>query len=211
MGFTATGQWRRGSAVALPAIRADSAQRVDDRSLALVWRGSFAQAEATYSWDAGYVPAAYGQYPAIASILPSGRTEWLSVNARLAVRQWVTLDGWYSTPQGRRPEGQPPTHSLVHATIQSKFLPTFPSGIFNLKMQISMENWSPGVLGRDGKGAAVALKGATYFRGYIAFQIGAFTAYYDRYNLGGTGLVYVPGMPVPTYASTFGVRWEFTN
>jgi hypothetical protein len=46
-------------------------------------------------------------------------------------RQWLSFDGWYSTPQGPRPEGQPPTHSMLNATIQSKFLPTFRSGIFN--------------------------------------------------------------------------------
>jgi hypothetical protein len=133
------------------------------------------------------------------------------VNARLAPRQWLILDGWYSTPQGVRPEGQPPTHSLLNGTIQSRFLPTFKSGIFNLKLQGTVENWSPGILGRDTSGTAVTLKGATQFRGYIGLQIGAFTAYYDRYNLQGTRLPYVPGLPVPRFASTFGVRWEFSN
>ncbi|HSB54138.1 MAG TPA: hypothetical protein VLD58_07265, partial [Gemmatimonadales bacterium] len=118
LGIMATGIWRRGSAVTAPAILADSAERVDDRSLGLAWRGGFAQAEVTYSWNAAFAPLAWGQYPGIRSIAPSHRTEWLSVNARIAPRQWMMLDGWYSTPQGARPEGQPPTHSIINGTIQ---------------------------------------------------------------------------------------------
>jgi hypothetical protein len=57
----------------------------------------------------------------------------------------------------------------------------------------------------------VTLKGATFFRGYIGLQIGAFTAYYDRYNMGGTHLFFVPALGIPSYASTFAVRWEFVN
>ncbi len=212
LGFSVSGLWRKGSEVAAPAIRADSAQDVDDRSLTLGWRAGFAQLEGTYSSNSGFRPFGYDQYPAVAAIAPSGRTEWVTLNARIAPRQWLVLDGWYSTPQGKRPEGQPPTHSNLNATLQSKFLPTFTSGIFNLKLQVSMENWSPGTLGRDRAGTPLALKGATYLRGYIGLQIGAFTAYYDRYNMQGTDLTYVlPGLRIPRYASTFGVRWEFLN
>lgn len=210
-GFVALGQWRRGRAVTLPAILADTAVTLDDRSVALSWHASFAEAEVTYAWDGAFAPSTWAQYPGLAALGTSNRTEWVTVNARVAPRQWMVLDGWYSTPQGARPEGQPPTHSIINGTIQSKFLPTFTSGIFNLKLQISMENWSTGTFGRDRAGLPVILKGATYLRGYIAFQIGAFTAYFDRYNAGGTGLAYVPGLPIPKYAQTFGVRWEFAN
>jgi TonB-dependent receptor-like protein len=211
LGWSASAVWRKGSEVASPAILADPAQDLDDRSLTAGWRWGFGEIEGSYSSNAGFRPIGYAQYPQLPTIAPSGRTEWLTVNARIAPRQWIVLDGWYSTPQGRRPEGQPPTHSIVNATIQSKFLPTFPSGIFNLKLQISMEGWSPGVLGRDSLGTAVELRGATFFRGYIGLQIGSFTVYYDRYNLAGTRLDWVRGMRPPPYASTFAVRWEFLN
>jgi hypothetical protein len=211
LGFSASGVWRRGSEVALPSVRGDAAQDLDDRALTGAWRGGFAEVEATYSWNAGYRPSGYAQYPALVNIAASGRTEWVSLNARIAPRQWLIVDGWYSTPQGTRPEGQPPTHSVINATLQSKFLPTFSSGIFNLKLQGTMENWGSGMLGRDVAGTPVSLKGATFFRSYIGLQIGAFTAYYDRYNLQGTRLGYVPGLGIPAYASTFGVRWEFLN
>jgi hypothetical protein len=218
LGFKASAVWRRGSEVALPAITSDSAQDLDDRSLIASWQRGFAEVEASYSWNAGYRPTAFAQFPHLASIAPSGRTEWLTVNARVAPRQWLVLDGWYSTPQGTRPEGQPPTHSIINGTIQSKFLPTFRSGIFNLKLQFTMENWGTGVIGRDLNGDPVTLKGATQTRYYIGLQIGAFTAYYNRYNALGTRLPYVPdsdpgrpGLGPPRFASTFGVRWEFAN
>ncbi|HEV8148970.1 MAG TPA: Plug domain-containing protein [Gemmatimonadales bacterium] len=210
-GFQASATWRKGNEVSLPVIRADSAQAVDDRSVSLAWRKSFAELEATFTTNAGFQPAGYAQYPALVSIAPSGRTDWLTVSGRIAPRQWLILSGWYNTPRAGLPQGQPPNHALIYATIQSKFLPTFKSGIFNLKLQASMERWGAGVLGRDSTGAQVAVEAATYFRGYLGLQIGSFTAYYDRYNMQGTLKAYVPGLPIPTYASTFGVRWEFAN
>ena len=92
------------------------------------------------------------------------------------------------------------------------------SGIFNVKLQFSMENWGTGVIARDEDGEPITLKGATYVRSYIGLQIGAFMAYYNRYNVQGTGLPYVPnrdpargGLGPPGFASTFGVRWDFSN
>ncbi len=211
LGFSLSGVWRRGSEVARPALLLDSAQTLDDRSLAAGWHTNPLQVEATYSWNAGYRPTGYSQYSVMGTPSGSGRTEWVTLNARLAPLQWVTLDGWYSTPQGRRPEGQPPTHSVINGTIQSKFLPTFPSGVFNFKLQLSMESWSSGVVGRDANDAPVSLKGATFLRSYLGLQLGAFTAYYDRYNVQGTRLEAVPGLQIPRFASTFGVRWEFQN
>lgn len=211
LGIIAGAAWRRGSEVARPAILLDSAQALDDRSVSAAWRTRSAEAEVSYSWNAGYRPTGYAQYPTLGGAAPSHRTEWVTLNARLAPLQWIMIDGWYSTPQGRRPEGQPPTHSVINATIQSKFLPTFPSGIFNFKIQGTMENWSPGVVGRDPAGGPVTLKGATFFRTYIGLQIGAFTAYLDRYNVQGTRLESTPGLQIPRFAQTFGVRWEFQN
>lgn len=150
-------------------------------------------------------------YRMIDTIGPSGPTKWLTVSARIAPFQWFVLDGWYSNPVGSRPEGLPPTHSIVNATIQSKFLPTFRSGIFGLKLQGSMETWGTGVIGRDAAGAPLPLKGATFFRGQIQFKIGDFVAYYDRVNLQASRLGYLPGIPLLRLASTFGVRWEFSN
>jgi hypothetical protein len=74
-----------------------------------------------------------------------------------------------------------------------------------------MESWGTGVLGLGPDGAPVTLPGATFFRGQIQLRIGDFLAYYDRVNMQGTDLAYVPGLPIIRFASTFGVRWEFSN
>ena len=213
MGFSASAVWRKGYGLAFPALRSNLAQTLDDRSLIAGWQSRRAELEVSYTSNNGFQPGGYAQYPELAAVTASGRTNWVTLNARISPLQWVILDGWYSTPQGTRPEGQPPTHSIVNATLQSKFLPTFKSGIFNLKLQATMENWGTGVIARNADGDPVTLKGATQMRAYIGLQIGAFIAYYDRYNLLGAsnGLGYVPRLGVPGYASTFGVRWEFLN
>jgi len=213
MGFSVSAVWRKGYGLSFPSVRRDLPHDLDDRSVIGSWRSRRADVEVGYTSNTGFQPGGYAQYPELATISPSGRTNWITLNARLAPLQWVILDGWYSSPRGTRPEGQPPTHSIINATIQSKFLPTFRSGIFNLKLQATMESWGTGVLAHDASGNAVTLRGSTQMRAYIGLQIGAFTAYYDRYNLLGARdeLGYVPRLGVPGYASTFGVRWEFVN
>jgi hypothetical protein len=108
-------------------------------------------------------------------------------------------------------DGVPPTHSLTTATIRSKFLRQFRSGIFDLKLQFGMEAWGRGTIGRDSTGAPVTLKGATYFKSLVAIQLQSFMLYWDRGNLSATKLPYVPGFRLPSFGSNFGVRWEFLN
>ncbi|HEX9754074.1 MAG TPA: hypothetical protein VGA42_00115, partial [Gemmatimonadales bacterium] len=105
----------------------------------------------------------------------------------------------------------PPHHSMVTSAIQSKFLRTFPSGIFDLKLEVSIESWGTGVLGRDTADVAVTLPGATMLRALIQMQFGGFIIYYDRYNLTDNQSAWVPPFRIPTQASTFGVRWVFHN
>jgi hypothetical protein len=167
--------------------------------------------EAGYWHTDAFAPRSFPLYHMIAGMAPIPDANWLTVSGRIAPRQWFILDGWYSSPAGDRPEGQPPTHSIVNATIQSKFLRTFRSGIFGLKLQATMESWGTGVLGRDVDDNPITLKGATFFRGLIALQIGDFLAYYDRTNLRASRLGYVPGLSLLRLPSTFGVRWEFSN
>jgi hypothetical protein len=168
--------------------------------------------EAGYWRTDGFSPQGFPLYRGIAHLAPIGPTKWLTVSGRVAPRQWLILDGWYSNPIGTRPEGQPPTHSVLNGTIQSKFLRTFRSGIFGLKLQATMESWGTGVIGRDPDDAPITLKGATFFRALIALKIGDFIAYYDRSNLRASRQSYVPGLTIPrALPSTFGVKWEFSN
>jgi hypothetical protein len=109
------------------------------------------------------------------------------------------------------PDGIPPTHSVGSATIRSKFLRKFPSGIFDLKLRLAVESWGTGVIGHDALGAPVTLRGATFVRSLIQFALGGFSVYWDRVNLTSTRLGHVPGFEIPAFASNFGVRWEFLN
>jgi hypothetical protein len=212
LGATASGMWRTGSVVARPAMAGDGSQDLSDREARVAWQRSWFGLEGSYTRLADFQPVAYRQFsPVIDSIAPSGPTEWITASVRVAPRQWFTLSGWYSTPLGPLPEGLPPHHSMITAAIRSKFLRTFPSGIFDLKLAISMENWSTGTLGRDPSGAPVTLAGATFVRGLIQMQFLGFIIYYDRYNILNSPSGYVPGFPLPVYGTTYGVRWTFLN
>jgi hypothetical protein len=130
---------------------------------------------------------------------------------RLAPLRWITLEGWYSDPREVTPEGIPPTHSMTAVTLRSKFLRQFPSGIFDLKLRLSVESWGTGVIGRDETGAPLRLGGATFFRSLLQVQLQSFSLFWDRGNLSSTELTYVPGFEIPAYGTVFGVRWEFLN
>ena len=113
------------------------------------------------------------------------------------------LQSWYSDPLDGTVDGVPPTHSLTTATIRSKFLRKFSSGIFDLKLQLGMEAWGRGTIGRDAGGAPITLRGATFFKSLVEFQLQSFTVYWDRGNLTATKLTYVPGFSVPAYGEQF--------
>ncbi len=211
LGFRATGQVRTGSVVASPTLLDEPAQDLTDLGGLVALGGSRLWAEVGYWRTSGFAPSAFPLYPAIGSIAPSRQTNWLTVSGRIAPFQWFSIDGWYSNPINGRPDGQPPTHSIVNATLQSRFLPTFRSGIFALKLQGSMETWGTGTAGRTADGEPITLKGATFIRAHIQLKIGDFVAYYDRANFQASRLGYVPDLAMLRLASTFGVRWEFSN
>ncbi|HEY7027154.1 MAG TPA: TonB-dependent receptor [Gemmatimonadales bacterium] len=213
-GVDLTGMVRSGSVVEAPTILKDQAQDFTDWQGTVGWEQKWIGLELGYGRTDAFRPFAYQPFlPTVDSIAPSAQTEWVTVNWRLTPLQWFTLDGWYSNPRGRTPEGLPPTHSLSSATIRSKFWRSFPSGIFDFKLQGTMESWGDGVIGRDPTGSPIQLKGATFFRGLIEIQLDRFTIYWDRMNLKASKLTYVPGFDMPQFGSgsTFGVRWEFSN
>jgi hypothetical protein len=201
---------RSGQVVAAPSIPTDAPQRIKDLQLSAGWQRPRLGVEVSWSRTDAFRPLGFQPFLRVDSIGPSGPTNWINVNWRVAPRPWLTFEGWYSNPIKGAPEGNPRTHSLSTATIRSKFWRSFPSGTFDFKLQGSMEAWSPGVLGRDATGQPVTIGGATYFRSLIEIQLQSFSIYWDRYNLQAAGKPYVPGFPIPA-AGTFGVRWTFTN
>lgn len=210
-GLAITGTARIGKVVAAPAILTDTEQDLRDYQAALGWSGARLGFQVAYARTAAFAPPAYAEFPLIAALAPTPGAEWITASARVAPLQWLTFETWYSDPRNVTPDGIPPTHSVASATIRSKFLRKFPSGTFDLKLRLAMETWGTGVIGRDGLGAPVTLRGATFVRSLIQFALGGFSVYWDRVNLTSSRLGYVPGFEIPAFASNFGVRWEFLN
>ncbi len=210
-GLALTGRARIGKLVAAPAVISDTAQTLRDYQATLAWDRSRLGAQVGWSRTAAFSPFGYAEFPRVASLASSPDVDWLTVGVRVAPVQWITLESWYSDPRNGSVDGVPPTHSLSAATLRSKFLRKFRSGIFDLKLRLSMESWGQGTIGRDETGAAINLRGATFFRSLLEIQLQSFTLYWDRGNLTATKLTYVPGFRIPPYGSNFGVRWEFAN
>ena len=210
-GLSLTGSARLGELVAAPAIPGDTAQEISDYSAAIAWERERLGVRLAFSHTAPFSPFGYAEFPRIASIGPAPEIDWITASVRFAPVRWITLEGWYSDPREVTPEGIPPTHSMTAVTLRSKFLRQFPSGIFDLKLRLSMESWGTGVIGRDDTGTPVRLGGATFFRSLIQVQLQSFSVFWDRGNLSATELTYVPGFEIPSYGSVFGVRWEFLN
>lgn len=211
LGLSLEGAARQGSRVLAPSLANDSAQDISETSL----RGSWALPHLTLSGGvsstAGVQPTTFAPYLAIDTLRAFGRTRWLDLGATLRPLPWMTLDAWYSDPKGTAPQGLPPTHSLVRGEIHSKFLRKYPSGIFELRLAGDMETWGHGIIGTDGSGAPVPLRGATYYRMSVGFKLGGFQLYWDRVNIRDTKHGYVPGFRLPGLGQTYGMRWEFTN
>jgi TonB-dependent Receptor Plug Domain len=210
-GLALTGTARIGTMVAAPAILTDPKQDVKDFQAALGWSRARLGFEVSYSRTSAFRPFGYADFPTVPQLAPAPATEWLTASVRLAPLPWITLETWYSDPRGVTPDGIPPKLSTSSATLRSKFLRKFPSGIFDLKLQLSMDSWSPGTIGRDPVGNPIHLRGATFFRSLIQFQLDRFSLYWDRGNLTSSKLTYVPGFAIPSLGSVFGVRWEFWN
>ena len=211
-GLALTGMARLGKAVAAPSILSDPAQDVRDLQGALAWNRGRLGIQVAYSRTSAFAPYGYADFPEIPGIAPAPETEWITASVRLAPLPWITLESWYSDPRGEvAPEGLPPTHSSSAATLRSKFLRQFPSGIFDLKLRLGVETWGTGTIGRDAFGEPVTLRGATFLKALIQIQLDRFYIYWNRVNLTGTDRTYVPGFEIPAYESNFGVRWEFAN
>ena len=210
--FTVAGTWRLGDFVDHPSVLTDRDQRISDRQLSLTFEPFRAfSAHASYTRLAAFRPTGMWAFAQIDSIAPNEPTQWMVLGGRLSPRQWLTVSGWYHHPIDSLVEGTPPNHSLVELAIRSKFLRTFPSGIFDIKLAATVENWGTGVIGRDFEGNPVTLKGSTIFRALAQMQLAGVIVYFDRSNLLNTDLPFVPGLPIPSNVYSFGIRWGFLN
>ena len=207
LGIALTGSARLGR----PAVPSDTAQDLQNVDVTLALRRSAVEVSLGLARTAEISPASFQPYLVVDSLRPSGPTEWAQGFARLRLAPWLTLDGWFSHAVGNPPDGQPTTHAFGRAAFRSKFLRTFPSGTFDLKLQLTVEGWTGGTLGVDSLGTPVQLPSANFLVGFIQLEIGSFRAFYERRNLMGTTNQYVPGFQIPAFSSVFGVRWDFLN
>jgi hypothetical protein len=210
-GLALSASARRGKLVAAPSVLADTAQTLRDYQVAFGWQRERLGLQVGWSRTSAFNPFSYAEFRQIPTLAPSPEIDWLTIAARVAPVRWLTLESWYSDPRQGTADGIPPTHSVSAVTLRSKFLRKFPSGAFDLKLRVSMESWGRGTLGRDSTGAAINLRGATFFRSLLEIQLQSFTIYWDRGNLSATPLTYVSGFRIPSYGSNFGIRWEFLN
>jgi len=208
--LSVTGDVAMQDAVPAPALPTDTARRTTDFAVragldtrllsgrvGLVRRDAFDPLPFT-----GFLGTTLG---------PTGETRFVEANAILRLGAW-SLNGWYSNPtSGIVPDFQPPTHGRAALTLRSKFLPTFRSGAFDLKVQIAMESWSRGVAGRDADGAPVELAPATFWEGFLQFEIAGFRAFYSLKNAYNSREQFVPGLEYPRNIQTFGIKWTFSN
>ena len=210
--LVASGAVSDGHRVQVPSLLDDSAHRYTDYSATLAFNRRRIGIDVGYVRNDAWRPIAFPEFRNVPLVGPQPVVEWASVHARLAVLGWLTLESRYDHPLNNfLPDGVPPHHALSTATINSRFLHNFPSGIFRLKVQGVMESWSPGVAGRDTTGAAISQPGATFFRGVFQIQIGSFIVFWDRPNMRASKPGYLPGYRLPSLMSAYGVRWEFAN
>lgn len=208
----ARGAVRASSLVQAPSLESEEAQSLLDLSGSLAWEGRLLAAEVGVTQADAFRPLGYETLlPVIATIDAPGRTSWFTARGRLSPFPWIGVDAWYSTPIDEAPQGQPGEHLLAVGSIRSKFLRTFPSGAFDLKVQLGVERWGAGVLGRDADGNPVVLPSQLYLQARLEIAIQSFRVYVQRSNLMGEGPGYVPGFPIATQATLFGARWGFLN
>lgn len=210
LGFTARGEARAGSQVLAPALESDESQSLADFAGYLGWSGGWLRLEGGLARLEGLRPPGSEPFPGIDSLLVPTAT-WATGQVFLTPAPWLALEGWFGKPLSEEPDGLPPFHGVGTITLRSKFLRQFPSGVFDLRLQLAGEIWDDGILGRRADGTPVPIEGNSLTRASIEIQIGRFLAYYHRTNLLGRTIEYVPGVTFPNYATSFGVRWEFLN
>ena len=210
-GLSLSASARRGQLVAAPAVATSAEQTLSEADGLVSWDLRRVSAFVGYSRTKSFAPPAFQPYSSISVIAPSGRTNWLTIGGRVAPVSWFSVHGWVSDPRSGAPDGLPPKHYMASATIRSKFLRRFPSGAFDLKLELGVEGWDSGVLGRSADGAPVSVPSATFVRGMAQLQLQSFSLFIESRNMAGRAAGYVPGFRIPRYTGFFGVRWGFNN
>jgi hypothetical protein len=208
--FSVVGEVSREKTVQAPALRLDSAALTIDQGVRGGLSTRFLSGHVGVVRQDAYAPSPLQLVSVISGLAPSKRSTLFATDFAFQPIRPLTVDGWFLNPIRGTADFQPPTHGRAQITFRSKFWRTFRSGAFDLKLQIAMESWSAGTAGLA-SGSVVPLNAVTFWETFISFQIVGFTAFWDLRNASNAREVYLPGLPYPRNAQTFGVRWEFFN
>lgn len=210
-GFELSATARTGQQVTAPAVPTSPEQDINEIEGAATWTTRRLGLEGRIARTAAFAPAPYQELVDIASIAPSPASTWLSAGGYLRPFDWFTVRGWYAQASDPAPDGLPPRHWSATGTIRTKFLRTFRSGAFDLKLELGYEGWRAGTLGQDAEGGIVPLGETHYLRSLVQVAIESFSVFWESRNLTGEAIGYVPGYQVPKFSGMFGVRWGFMN
>lgn len=205
------GQVSGGDVVQAPALDADPAQQVTDAGVRFGVRTAPLVGHVGLVRRDGFQPFAPLAYPAISSFDASAAATYVVADARVRLAQPLVVEAWYSHPRTTPPGLQPPNHGRGQVTFRSKFWRTFPSGAFDLMVRYGVESWSGGSGGVDDGGVPILLPGATYHEVFLQVQLVRFMVFWNWRNARNTQAHYVPFLPYPRNAQTFGMKWEFFN
>jgi hypothetical protein len=208
--FSLVGTINNSDLLQAPSILSDTAVTADDASLSFSLSTGLLSGSVRYLKRDGFAPRAFPLIPVVSSFDSTVSTEFVEASATLKLASFFTIGGWYSHPK-EIIAFQPPNHGRVDFTFHSRYWKRFRSGAFALMLRVSLNSWSRGTAGLDANDTPIELKGISFWETHLQFRIVGFHAFWNLRNAYNAREDYVPGLPYPTNAQTFGVKWEFTN
>jgi hypothetical protein len=190
---------------------ADTAQHVSDWTGGLSWTGERLSFDATIGHHDPYSTPPLGQFQLqLPGVVSAGATV-RQVAWRFQPWRSFGFSGYWRDPGTDGVPYEPRNHSVTRATFESRFLPRYRRGVFDLMAQIEIESWGRGVMGATSSGTPVLLPGQTVWNYHLQFRLVGAIIYWTMRNALIARYALVPGFEVPRAISRFGVRWEFTN
>lgn len=205
-----TGQAGHRDGVQAPALSNDSTQQTEDFSVSIGMHTRRITGRVGVAKRDAFVPLPTPDYSFLATWEETPAANFVIADVQLRPIDPVTISAWYSHPDVTGGALQPPKHGRADLVFRSRFLRQFRSGVYDFKISYGIEFWSRGVAGIS-NGAPVELPGATFHELFAQIQLVDFKVFYNLRNARNSRAQYVPGLPYPRNAQTFGVKWEFVN
>ena len=212
------GSLRLRDAVAVPAVLADSAQRVTDWSVGAGIVARRLDVEVSLDHHGAYAAPVYGTFGGLVPFGTDQGLRSLTVSASYRPTAYFTLAGWDREPLVTAAAGgigtaayEPPHHTRVEATFRSRFLPHFRRGALDVLVRVGAEGWSDGVMGADSTGATIPLDGHGAVDWLVEVRLLTAVIYWSLGNAQVERYQTIPGALMARASQRYGVRWEFTN